>query len=118
MARWLNGTWQRVDEELSRGGLAYTIALRLQPILPYGLVNFAAGLTAIRFWQYCLGTVLGTVPGVLPFVWLGDAGLKALSAGSLLPLALPLGLLSLAVGGVTSWQHFRQRRADLNNFKN
>lgn len=105
----LKGRWQAMDAEIRQGGMFYMFAIRLLPIIPYGLVNFAAGLTSIRFRDYLLGTVLGTVPGVLPFVMIGSSGLTALQTGDVLPLLGALTLTGLLVGGAT-W--YRRRRRD------
>jgi uncharacterized membrane protein YdjX (TVP38/TMEM64 family) len=106
MARKLAGRWQALDAELRQAGLFYMFAIRLLPIIPYGIVNFAAGLTSIHFRDYFVGTVLGTVPGILPFVMMGS-GLTALQKGDVLPLLLALALTGLLVGGAT-W--YRRRR--------
>jgi LPXTG-motif cell wall-anchored protein len=103
----LAGRWQAMEAELHQGGLFYMFAIRLLPIIPYGLVNFAAGLTSIRFRDYLVGTILGTVPGVLPFVMLGSSGLQAVKTGNVLPLLGALGLTGLLIGGAT-W--YRRRR--------
>lgn len=108
VAQKLSGRWQAMDAEVRQGGLFYMFAIRLLPIIPYGLVNFAAGLTSIRFRDYLLGTILGTVPGVLPFVLLGSSGLQALRTGDVLPLMGALGLTGMLVGGAT-W--YRRRRS-------
>jgi uncharacterized membrane protein YdjX (TVP38/TMEM64 family) len=63
-------------------------------------VNFAAGLTSIKFRDYFLGTLLGTVPGILPFVMMG-AGLTALKQGNILPLLFALALTGILVGTAT-----------------
>lgn len=39
-------------------GVFYMFAIRLVPIMPYGLVNFAAGLTSVNFKDYLVGTTL------------------------------------------------------------
>lgn len=101
----LAGRWQAMDVEVRRGGLFYMFAIRLVPIMPYGLVNFVAGLTSISFKDYVLGTTLGTVPSVLPFVLLGSSGLKAVKTGDLLPLVLALGLTGMLIGGSTWYRH-------------
>jgi uncharacterized membrane protein YdjX (TVP38/TMEM64 family) len=101
VANNLAGRWGALDAQMSQGGLFYVFAIRLFPLIPYGLVNFAAGLTSIRFRDYFLGTILGTVPGVLPFVMLGSSGLQALKTGDYLPLMGALGLTGLLVGGAT-----------------
>ena len=108
VAQKLAGRWQAMDAEMHQGGLFYMFALRLLPIIPYGLVNFAAGLTSIRFQDYLLATILGTIPGVLPFVMLGSFGLRAMRTGDVLPLFLALGLTGLLVGGATWYRRRRQ----------
>ena len=108
IARRLAGRWQAMDAEMRQGGLFYMFAIRLLPIIPYGLVNFAAGLTSIRFRDYLLGTVLGTVPGILPFVMLGSSGLQAMKTGNIWPLMGTLGLTGLLVGGATWYRRRRQ----------
>lgn len=106
IAQRLQGRWQAMDAEIRRGGVFYLFAIRLVPIMPYGLVNFAAGLTSVRFQDYLLGTVLGTVPSVLPFVLLGSTGLEAASTGNLVPLVMALGLTAILVVG-SAW--YRRR---------
>jgi uncharacterized membrane protein YdjX (TVP38/TMEM64 family) len=96
----LAGKWEQIDREMDRGGLFYMFAIRLLPLIPYGLVNFAAGLTSIKFRDYFLGTLLGTVPGILPFVMMG-AGLTALKQGDVWPLLLALALTGTLVGTAT-----------------
>jgi uncharacterized membrane protein YdjX (TVP38/TMEM64 family) len=66
-------------------------------VMPYGIVNFAAGLTSIRFRDFLIGTLLGTVPSVLPFVLVGSSSFKALSTGNIGPLLGALGLTGALV---------------------
>ncbi len=96
----LAGKWQSIDREMHHGGFFYMFAIRLLPLIPYGLVNFAAGLTSIKFRDYFFGTLLGTVPGILPFVMIG-AGLTALKQGDVLPMLVGLALTGILVGTAT-----------------
>ena len=97
----LSSKWQSLDTELRQGGLFYMAAIRLLPVIPYGLVNYMAGFTSIKFRDYFLGTGIGTLPGVLPFVLLGSSGVTAIQTGEILPLLIPLSLTGLLVGGAT-----------------
>ena len=106
------GRWEAIDAEISQGGLFYMFAVRLLPIIPYGLVNFVAGLTAISFKDYLLGTTLGTIPGVLPFVMIGSSGKNAIETGDYLPLLFAFGLTGMLVG-VATWYRRRRRRPPL-----
>jgi uncharacterized membrane protein YdjX (TVP38/TMEM64 family) len=114
IAKKLAGRWETLDAEIRQGGLFYMFAIRLLPLIPYGLVNFAAGLTGIRFRDYLIGTVLGTLPGVLPFVMMG-AGLKELSNGNIVPLMCALTLSGILVGGATWYK--RRRKSPQKNLK-
>lgn len=105
--RKLAGKWESIDREMQQGGFFYMFAIRLLPLIPYGIVNFAAGLTSIKFRDYLLGTLLGTVPGILPFVMMG-AGLTALKQGDVLPLLVGLALTGMLVGTAT-WYRRRTR---------
>jgi uncharacterized membrane protein YdjX (TVP38/TMEM64 family) len=107
IAHKLAGRWQVIDAEMRQGGLFYMFAIRLLPLIPYGIVNFAAGLTSIRFQDYFIGTALGTVPGILPFVMMG-AGLQALTRGNVIPLMGALALVGMLVGGATWYRRCRQ----------
>lgn len=104
----LDRHWRKMDAEVVRGGIFYIFAIRLLPIIPYGLVNFAAGLTSVSFKDYFLGTILGTIPGVLPFVFLGSSGLKALRTGDILPLIGALSLIGGLILGSTWYQRYRK----------
>ncbi|MBD2196125.1 MULTISPECIES: TVP38/TMEM64 family protein [Calothrix] len=108
VAKRLAGRWQAIDAEIRQGGVYYMFAIRLLPIMPYGLVNFAAGLSSVSFKDYLIGTILGTVPSVLPFVLLGSSGLKAIRTGEVMPLVGALALLGMLVAGST-WYRRRRR---------
>ncbi len=110
IARKLAKKWEVVDEEIRQGGLFYMFAIRLLPIIPYGLVNFAAGLTSIRFKDYFTATLLGTLPGVLPFVMMG-AGINQLSQGNIVPLMCAFALTGIFVGGATWYRRSKKKRS-------
>lgn len=85
---------EKVDELLRRRGLAAMIGVRLVPVLPFTAINYAAGLTSIRWWPYFLGTAIGILPGTVSFVTLGAFGLQP---GWQLNTALgALGILTVA----------------------
>jgi uncharacterized membrane protein YdjX (TVP38/TMEM64 family) len=116
VSRRIAGRWQALDAEIQTGGLFYMFAIRLQPIIPYGLVNLVAGLTSIRFKDFFIGTALGTVPGIFPFVLLGSFGLKALKTGEYLPLLLALSLIALLIT-ISVW-YYRRRTLPHKFFSN
>jgi uncharacterized membrane protein YdjX (TVP38/TMEM64 family) len=102
------GRWQAMDAEVRRGAKLYMFAVRLLPIIPNGLVNYSAGVTtSISFRDYMIGTVPGTILGILPPVLIGSSGMKAMRTGDVLPLVVAMGLTGLLIAGATWYRHRR-----------
>ena len=92
--------WAKISQNLVNGGLAYSFAARLLPIIPYGVVSFAAGLSPIKRRDYLIGTLLGTPLGIAPFVFLGSTGVQMGTSDDVLPLlASSMGLAVLIAVG-------------------
>lgn len=59
----LGGRLMSIDDWIGENDLVSIIVLRLMPIVPFNLLNYAAGLTAMRPSRYVAGSVIGMVPG-------------------------------------------------------
>lgn len=66
---------EKVDAVLSRRGFAAVVGVRLVPVLPFTAINYSAGLTALGWWPYFLGTMVGILPGTASYLALGAFGL-------------------------------------------
>ena len=77
-----------LEEFLTRHGAVAVMESRIVPALPYGVVNYSAGLTRLRFRDMALGTVIGAAPKVFAYTALG---------GSLTNLASPEALVAIAM---------------------
>lgn len=64
---------RRFERFLQRSGTVAVMESRIVPLLPYGAVNLAAGLTSLRFRQMALGTAVGAIPKVFGYVALGGS---------------------------------------------
>jgi len=84
-----------VRARLDRCGLLAVLSLRLIPMVPFAALNYAAGLSGVRFWPYVAGTVLGILPGTVAVVVLGDAVTGGAPHPVLLAVSLVCGLLGL-----------------------
>ena len=62
-----------VDARLRQRGWPVVISLRLIPAVPFSVINYAAGASAVRVLPYTLATLAGLIPGTLAVVVLGDA---------------------------------------------
>jgi uncharacterized membrane protein YdjX (TVP38/TMEM64 family) len=91
--------WTR--RRLDRRGLLAVTSLRLIPVVPFSLLNYAAGLSGVRFVPYLLGTILGTAPGTVALVVLGDAVTGRVSPG-LLAVSVTGGLIGTVGAAVAA----------------
>lgn len=73
IARWMETRSGRLRHILEDEGFTTLLLLRLVPIVPYNVLNYAAGLAGIRPRDYVLATVIGTLPGIFIFTFLADA---------------------------------------------
>jgi uncharacterized membrane protein YdjX (TVP38/TMEM64 family) len=48
---------------LTRHGFLAVLYLRLVPVLPFNVLNYAVGVSGVRRWEYVVATALGIVPG-------------------------------------------------------
>lgn len=94
-----------LDRSIGRQGLRLVLLLRLTPVMPYNLLNYALGLTRVRLLHYVAGAV-GMLPGTLLYVYSGRvAGDVAMAVGGADPVVrgagyyavLALGLVATAV---------------------
>jgi len=81
-----------LDDRLRVRGWPAVLSLRLIPAVPFSVLNYAAGASAIRVMPYLLATMVGLVPGTSAVVILGDA-----MTGNINPL---LALVSLCTAGI------------------
>lgn len=83
-----------VDEE----GWRFVAFVRLVPLFPFNLMNYAFGLTRIRLRDYVLVSFVCMAPGAAAYTYLGYAGREAASgqAGTIRKALLALTLLAAA----------------------
>jgi uncharacterized membrane protein YdjX (TVP38/TMEM64 family) len=72
-----------IDEAVGESGFKIVFLLRLSPVLPFNLLNFALGLTRVSLRDYVLASFLGMLPGTLLYVYLGSlvTSASAIAAG-------------------------------------
>ncbi len=78
-----NTTFTKIDHAIERQGFRLVFFMRLSPVFPFSLMNYALGITKVPFWPYIWGTALGMLPGSVMYVYFGTAArsLTAIAAG-------------------------------------
>jgi uncharacterized membrane protein YdjX (TVP38/TMEM64 family) len=78
-----NPRFAAIDQAVGAEGLKIVTLLRLSPVLPFSLLNYALGLTRVRLADYLIG-MIGTIPGAILYAYYGKIGgdLAALAGGA------------------------------------
>lgn len=78
-----NERFRAVDEAVAREGWKIVGLMRLSPVFPFNLLNYAFGLTRVPLRDYVLASWIGMIPGTVLYVYLGSlaGSLAALGAG-------------------------------------
>ncbi len=61
-----------IDQAIGQRGFFIVLLVRLSPILPFNLLNYALGLTRVRLRDYVPASFAGMLPGTLLYVYLGS----------------------------------------------
>lgn len=103
VGRYLAGDWvrRRAGPRLERlvagveaEGWRFVAFVRLVPLFPFNLSNYALGLTRIPLTHYVLAALVCMAPGTLAYTWLGHAGREAATGNA---TAIRYALIALAL---------------------
>ena len=61
-----------LERAIASGGFKVVFLLRLSPVLPFNLLNYGLGLSAISLRQYAVASFVGMLPGCAMYVYLGS----------------------------------------------
>lgn len=67
-----NPRFHAIDAAVAREGWKIVGLLRLSPVVPFNLLNYAFGVTRVRLRDYVLASWVGMLPGVVLYVYLGS----------------------------------------------
>ncbi len=65
-----NPRFAAIDRAVGREGFRIVFLLRLSPVFPFTLLNYALGVTRVRFMDYLLASI-GMLPGTVLYVYTG-----------------------------------------------
>lgn len=63
--------FKAVNEAVAREGWKIVLLLRLSPLFPFNVLNYALGATSVSLRHYVLASWLGMLPGTVLYVYLG-----------------------------------------------
>ena len=102
-ARYLTSDWvekragkrlRQLVEGVENEGWRFVAFVRLVPLFPFNLLNYALGLTRLRLAVYVITSLIFMAPGTAAYTYLGYAGREVASGGEGL---IKKALLAVAV---------------------
>ncbi len=97
VARKSAGRLKELVNGVEQEGWRFVAFVRLVPLFPFNLLNYALGLTRIRLLDYTLATYICMLPGAIAYTYLGYIGREAATGGESLIQKAMLALALLAV---------------------
>ena len=103
IARYLAADWverksggklKQIKNGVEGEGWRFVAFVRLVPLFPFNVLNYALGLTRIRLSHYIIASWICMLPGAIAYTYLGYAGREAVAGGE---GVIQKGLLALAL---------------------
>ena len=94
------GRMKQLKDGVENEGWRFVAFVRLVPLFPFNLLNYALGVTRIKFWHYVIATYIFMLPGAIAYTYIGYIGKEAATGGEGL---IQKGLLGLALLAIVSF---------------
>ena len=90
-----------IDRAIGHEGRKIVFLLRLSPVFPFNMLNYALGLTRVRFIDYLIAS-LGMIPGTLLYVYYGRLAGDVAALASGMEVAKGAGYYTVLVIGLVA----------------
>jgi uncharacterized membrane protein YdjX (TVP38/TMEM64 family) len=97
---------KKYDKKLVKNGFLAVLFFRLIPIFPFNGLNFALGLTKLKFRDYFFGTLIGIIPGSFVLTYFGDS----LGSFNIVHILISLSLFILLIFSYKIFKYFLKRK--------
>ena len=107
------GRLKQLKQGVEGEGWKFVAFVRLVPLFPFNVLNYALGLTKIKFSHYSIATYIFMLPGAFAYTYLGYVGREAVAGGDGLIQKVMLALALLAIVGFLPGLIARLRRGSM-----
>jgi uncharacterized membrane protein YdjX (TVP38/TMEM64 family) len=107
-------TFNAIDQAVGQEGWKIVALTRLSPVFPFVFLNYAFGLTKVRFIDYLSASLVGMLPGTVMYVYLGSLAKAGIEGEGKTPGQWSLYFLGLLATIAVTILITRKARAVLN----
>ena len=112
VARYLASDWveektggrlKQLKDGVEGEGWRFVAFVRLVPLFPFNLLNYALGLTRIRLSHYVIASYLCMLPGAIAYTYLGFALKEAVGGESDIQEMIQIGIFAVALLAIVAY---------------
>lgn len=103
---------EKLDRMLERATIASLFRLRVNPIVPFNILNFASGVSCVPLRDYLVATAFGILPAIAVYAYFADsliAGAVGARERAFLHIAIAGVVIILLSFGPATWRKLAGR---------
>lgn len=104
---------EKINLKIGKNGFKIIFIMRISGVFPLDIVSYAAGLTKVRYRDFMLATMLGSMPETFSVAYMGHHISDPLSPGFILSVALVI----VTIGIPLIYNKFKSKEINENNLK-
>ncbi len=101
--RKTGGSLKQLADGVENEGWRFVAFVRLVPLFPFNLLNYALGVTRIKLSHYIVATYIFMLPGAFAYTYLGYAGSEAIAGNASLTKMIQIGSIALALLAIVAF---------------
>ncbi len=105
--------WRKLDREVEKHGWKVVAFTRLIPLFPFNLLNYAFGLTSVRFSHYAMATFVFMLPACIAFIVFSSSFLDLLKGRISPTFLVGLALVVLISVIPALYRRYQRKRTDV-----
>lgn len=102
--------WRRLDRAVEDNGWKVVAFTRLIPLFPFNLLNYAFGLTKIRFLHYALATFVFMLPACIAFIVFSSSLLDLVRGHVSVNFAMGLALIAVVALIPVAYRRYKAKK--------
>ncbi|MDB8805987.1 TVP38/TMEM64 family protein [Romboutsia sp. 1001216sp1] len=88
---------EKIERLIEKNGFYIIFLLRLIPLFPFDVISYGAGITNVKYKDFILSTLFGTIPGIAVFTNIGATSLNIKSTSFYISIALLVLLFTVSI---------------------
>lgn len=104
----LKGKVMKLDNGIEKHGFMIMLLMRLSFVFAYDPLSYAAGLTSMKYRDFILGTIIGIVPEMLCYSFMGKNFERGFSLRSFTPLII---IIIVAPIAIIVYKNYKSKRS-------